>query len=232
MAEPILRQPAYVLHRRPYRETSAILELLTRDHGRVAAVARAARRARRPQLAEPFATLEVAWRGRGRLVTLTACETTRRFALTGRPLFAGLYLNELLTRALQPEEAVTALFAAYGETLTRLAAEADLEPALRTFEKRLLRELGYELAFDREWASGAPIAAEGTYELVGAEGFRATAADGVATYRGAVLRAIAQDHYREWEVRRAAKVILRKALRAHVGERPLQSRELFRAAAR
>ena len=230
MAEPTLRQPAYVLHRRPYRETSAIIELLTRDHGRVAAVARAARRARRPQPAEPFAALEVAWRGRGRLVTLTACETTRRFALTGRPLFAGLYLNELLTRALPPEEAVTSLFEAYAETLARLVAEGDLEPALRTFEKRLLRELGYELAFDSELVSGAPIAAEGSYELVGGEGFRA-AAVGAGTYRGEVLQAIAQDRYREREVRRAAKAILRAALRAHVGERPLRSRELFRAAA-
>ena len=232
MAEPTLRQPAFVLHRRPYRETSAIIELLTRDHGRIAAVARAVRRARRPQAVEPFASLEVAWRGRGRLMTLTACETTSRFALSGRPLFAGMYLNELLTRCLAPEEAVTPLFAAYGDTLARLAAGCDLEPVLRAFEKRLLRELGYGLAFDFELGSGAAIESECRYEFVNGEGFRVADGGGAATYSGAALLAIAADRYDAPDVRRAAKTILRTALKAHVGDQPLTSRELFRAAGR
>ena len=233
MAEPTLRQPAFVLHRRPYRETSAIIELITRDHGRVAAVARSARRARRQEAVAPFACLEVAWRGRGRLVTLTGAEATRRFALAGRPLFAGMYLNELLTRCLPPEEPAAPLFAAYGDTLARLAAGDDLEPALRTFERRLLRELGYELVFAFEHASGAAIEPDGRYELVNGEGFRAAPAGTAAkTHRGAVLIAIAGDRYEAPEVRRAAKSILRTALRAHIGHRPLLSRELFRGAAR
>lgn len=230
MAATVLRQPAWVLHRRPYRETSAIVDLLTARHGRIAAVARGTRRARRPQVVEPFARLEVGWRGAGRLRTLTACEAAPRLALAGRRLFAGMYLNELLMRALPHEECVAALFEAYEAALGRLQADEALEPALRSFEKRLLRELGYELAFDAELATGAPIEHDRAYEFVGGEGFRAASPDATGTYSGAVLRAIAADAYDAPDVRRAAKAILRRALRAHVGERPLASRELFRPA--
>ena len=229
VAASVLRQPAWVLHRRPYRETSAIVDLLTAGHGRIAAVARGTRRARRPQAVEPFARLEVGWHGAGRLRTLTACEAAPRLALAGRRLFAGMYLNELLMRALPHEEAVAPVFDAYEAALSGLQAGAALEPALRSFEKRLLRELGYELAFDAELATGAPIEDDRAYEFVGGEGFRAAPPAASGTYSGAVLRAIAADAYDAPEVRRAAKGILRRALGVHVGERPLASRELFRA---
>lgn len=228
----VLRQPAYALHRRPYRETSALVELFTADHGRVAAVARGARRARRPQPVEPFARLEVAWRGAGRLLTLTACESGRRLALAGRWLFAGMYLNELLMRALPHEESAAALFAAYEIALGQLEAGGALEPTLRAFEKRLLRELGYELAFDAEVTTGAPIEAGRAYEFVRGEGFRAAPPSAVNAYPGTILKAIAADAYGAPETLKAAKAILRQALRAHLGERPMASRELFRSTGR
>ena len=229
MTAPAQRQPAYVLHRRAYRETSSIVDFLTLAHGRVAAVAAGTRGGgRRVRLVEPFSRLEVAWRGRGRLVTVTACETVHRWRLAGRRLFAGLYLNELMMRALPLEESVAELFRVYEAALAALESEEDLEPTLRVFEKCLLREIGYGLTFDIEAAEGAAVRDDGVYEFVEGEGFLPARAGMSGTWPGGVLKAIAHDRYDEDEVRRAAKAILRRALKPHLGDRPLAARELFR----
>ncbi len=227
MTAPAERQPAYVLHRRAYRETSSIVDFLSMEHGRVAGVARGTRGGRaRP--VEPFTRLEVGWRGKGRMVTVTACETVHRWRLDGRRLFAGMYLNELMMRALPPEEEVADLFRVYEAALAALEAGEDLEPTLRVFEKCLLREIGYGLTFDIDATDGGALREDQVYEFVDGEGFHAVAAGTPGAWRGAVLKGIADDRYDAPGVRRAAKAILRRALKPHLGDRPLASRELFR----
>ena len=229
MTVTVLGQPAYLLHARAYRETSAIVELLTLEHGRVAGVARGVRGGRRPQPIEAFCLMEIGWRGRGSLVTVTGREAVQRWHLAGRALFAGMYVNELLVRSLRPAEAVPNLFRAYQVTLGRLASEDDLEPPLRVFEKRLLFELGYGPTFDSESVSGAAVVDDRAYVFAEDEGFRvAGAATEEDTFPGRVLKDIARDRYEAMDVRRAAKIILRRALRPHLGPRPLAARELFR----
>lgn len=227
MTAPAERQPAYVLHRRAYRETSSIVDFLSMEHGRVAAVARGTRGSRgRP--VEPFTRLEVGWRGKGRMVTVTACETVHRWRLDGRRLFAGMYLNELMMRALPPEETVGELFRVYEAALAALEADDDIEPILRVFEKCLLREIGYGLTFDVDAADGGAVLDDRMYEFVDGAGFHAVAAGTPGGWRGGVLKGIAEDRYDAPGVRRAAKAILRRALKPHLGDRPLASRELFR----
>lgn len=227
MTAPAQGQPAYVLHRRAYRETSSIVEFLTAEYGRVAAVARGTRGSRaRP--VEPFSRLEVGWRGKGRLVTVTSCEAVHRWRLDGRRLFAAMYLNELTMRALPPEEAVAELFRVYEAALAALETDEDIEPTLRVFEKCLLREMGYGLTFDVDAADGGAVHDDGVYEFVDGEGFHEVAAGTHGAWRGAVLKEIAHDRYDAPGVRRAAKAILRRALKPHLGDRPLASRELFR----
>lgn len=228
MKVTVLRQPAYLLHARAYRETSAIVELLTLEHGRVAGVARGVRGGRRPQPIEVFCLMEIGWRGAGSLVTVTGREVVRRWRLSGRALFSGMYVNELLVRSLRPAEAVPNLFGTYEKTLGLLESEDDLEPPLRVFEKRLLFELGYAPTFDVESVSGKEVLDDGAYVFAEGEGFRRAGAAGENTFPGWVLREIASDHYESTEVRRAAKAILRLALKPHLGPRPLASRELFR----
>ena len=228
MTVTVLRQPAYLLHARAYRETSAIIDLLTLEHGRVAGVARGVRGGRRPQPIEAFCLMEIGWRGTGSLVTVTGREAVQRWHLAGRALFAGMYVNELLVRSLRPAEAVPNLFRAYQVTLGRLASEDDLEPPLRVFEKRLLFELGYAPTFDSESISGAAMVDDRAYVFAEGEGFRVAGAAADDTFSGRVLKDIARDRYEATDVRRAAKIILRRALRPHLGPRPLAARELFR----
>ncbi|MCY3811671.1 MAG: DNA repair protein RecO [Gammaproteobacteria bacterium] len=227
---PAKDQPAYVLHRRAFRETSVIVELLTRDHGRVAAVVRGVKGGGRPRMSiEPFTKIEVAWRGRGQMVTVIGSEAVQATYLTGDSLFAGLYVNELLIKTLQPQEPVESVFRHYGTTLTALAVD-DLEPALRRFEKALLDELGYGLVFDVDVKTGLPIQAHKVYRAVDGEGFHETgngAAEGEATLTGAEIAAIANGDFTDTRTRAAAKLVLRRALRQRLAGKRLNTRQLF-----
>ena len=230
MLPPAQGQPAFVLHRRPFRETSAIVELLTRDFGRVSGVARGAKRSRRQgQDIEPFGEVAVSWRGRGQMVTIIRSEPVVPRRLTGDALFAGLYLNELLIKTLSHEEPVFGLFEHYGNVLAQL--EGDLEAALRTFERRLLEELGYGLAFDADVRSRRPIDPGKSYLVVDGEGFRE--ANGERAERdellltGRQIAAIDAQRFAEPGVRSAAKQVFRRALSRRLGGRTLATRQLF-----
>jgi len=228
MIAPVLGQPAYVLHRRPYKETSSIVELLTLEHGRVAGVMRGVRRARRLDPIEPFSRMEVGWRGNGQLVTFTSRESVHHWRISARFLFAGLYLNELLIRTLRHEEPVVELFGVYEEALGRLEIEHDLESTLRVFEKRLLRELGYELSFEVDSSTGNKLMEDVEYEFVRGAGFQPAFKSSKKTFSGFVLRRISEDQYEDEQVRRAAKLLLRQALRPHIGNKPMATKDLFR----
>ena len=240
MATPADRQPAFILHRRAFRETSAIVDFLSRDHGRVSGVARGVKGARRRTLhVEPFTEVAVTWRGRGQLVNVLRSELVAANHLTGDALFAGLYVNELLVKTLSQDEPVTALFRRYRETLASLTQGAELEPALRTFERHLLEELGYGLAFDIDISNGRPIDHHRAYGVVAGEGFRELGhgAEGTARRRaplvltGRQIAAIGAGDYRDNTVRQAAKRIFRHALELRFSGRRLASRSLFAARA-
>lgn len=226
-----MTEPAFVLHNRPWRETSLTVELLTPGWGRLGVVARGGRRVRRggsPAL-QPFTLLQVQWRGRGELRTLVAAEPEQAFPLAGERLFAGLYLNELLLRLLHREEAQPEIFSGYARTLAQLAAGADLEPPLRRFELHLLSALGYGFPLDRD-IEGTAVHPSRRYRLIPDEGLEAVEAgmrDGGAVIEGEHLLALAADALDDADVLRSAKRLLRQALGAHLGDRPLRARELF-----
>jgi DNA repair protein RecO (recombination protein O) len=227
----IADEPAYVLHARPYRETSAIVDLLTLRFGRVSAVARAVRGGRRgAQPPQPFSRLAVACSGRTQLLTLTSFDSLAHRWLTGDALYAGLYLNELLLRLLRDDDAHPVVFDGYEHTLDALSA--DPEPALRCFERLLLKECGYEITFDCDADTGAAIDADARYRFIPDVGFQAVddAVDQRHVFAGGTLCAIDRDDYRETHVRRAAKQIMRRALAPHLGDRPIGSRALYRQA--
>jgi len=256
MVQPADRQPCYVLHRRAYRESSALLELLTRDFGVVGAVVRGVKRSpRSAHDVEPFGRLAVSWRGRGQLVTLLGSETLVRHRLAGDALFAGLYINELLVKTLGREEPVEALFHGYDAAIESLAGldmprvddevgsvdreaygAGGLEPILRTFERRLLDELGYGIAFDVDISSGRPIEPGRFYRLVDGEGFREVDAaknpPSVPTFDGSQIAAMNAGEYRNPAVLKGAKHVLRRAIALRLGGRTLTTRQLFAAARR
>src|SRR5437762_9356107 len=146
-------QPAFVLHAHPYRETSLIVEALTADYGRVALVARGAKRPRSELrgILQAFQPLTLSWSGSGEIKTLTRAEWRGGLPLvTGSALLCGFYLNELVLKLVPREDPHARLYDEYESALAELANGAEQAPVLRRFELRLLAELGYALALAHE----------------------------------------------------------------------------------
>ena len=160
------QQPAYVLHARAYRETSLLLEVFTRDHGRVGIVARGVRRERSriPRgVLQPLQPLLLDWSAVGDLGTLIGAEVASSpFVLSGEALLSAIYLNELVLRLSGRSDPHPAAFAAYADCLARLATGTGIGWTLRRFERDLLADLGYALLLDRS-ATGTAIDAGTDY---------------------------------------------------------------------
>ncbi|MBS7661523.1 DNA repair protein RecO [Pseudomonas lalucatii] len=218
-------QPAYVLHSRAYRESSALVDFLT-PQGRLRAVLRGAR-GKAGTLARPFVPLEAEFRGRGELKNVGRLEAAGiPNLLGGEALFSGLYLNELLIRLLPAEAPYPEVFEHYGLTLQALAQGRPLEPLLRGFEWRLLDELGYGFALDTD-RHGRPIVASARYRLQVDAGLEPVEQLQPGLFQGVELLAMAQADWRVPGALAAAKRLMRQALAPHLGGRPLVSRELF-----
>ena len=222
-------QPAIVLHARAYRETSLLVNLFTRDHGRVAVVARGRRNAKRGHGLQPFYEGCVSWRGRGSLMTLTRYDVVQGRWLTGNAVASAYYVAELVMRLTREWEPHGRLFAGVQWALRRIGEESatvEVASSLRQFEKLLLDELGYGYDFTRDAASGAAIDAAAWYRLEPESGFVGAPAN--EGYRGRTLIEIARADYVNPDTRRAARRLFRDAIAAHLGAAPLVSRRLLR----
>ncbi len=227
-------QPAYLLHRRPYRDTSQLLEVFTPEHGRLSLVARGVRRKARGgstgAIVQPFVPLLLSFSGRAELKSLTAAEVAgAATTLGGERLFSGLYLNELLLRLLHRHDPHPQLFAHYASTLERLASEVPADETLRRFEFRLLDELGYSFDLTHDARTGLPVQESGWYRYEGDNGLVATEQRHDAAspaYEGAELLALSRGEYTP-DSRRTAKRLLRQVLTQHLDGKPLRSRDLF-----
>lgn len=223
---------AYVLHSRAYRDSSRIADLYSLEQGRVSAVFKGSRSVgkKRGVPLEPFSRLAVSLSGRANLKTGAVRESQRQYQLQGSTaLYSGLYVNELLVRLLHEGDANLAVFAAYEWLLSKLASQVDISDCLRAFEYTLLQSLGYPLTFDSD-ADGNRIDPTAVYYLAPEQGFVATAqtADNRQYYSGACLSEIANLAWQP-DSRSAAKHINRAALQHLLGDKPLLSRQLFRA---
>ena len=224
-------QPAYVLHSYPFRETSLIAEVFSRDFGRVALLARGARRPRsvlRGQLLA-FQPLELSWSGKGDVQTLMKAEWQGgQPLLTGRALFCGYYLNELLMHLLPREDAHERLFAVYAETLQRFAAGVH-EADLRCFERALLQELGYGLTLMQD-ADGVPIEPACFYAYEVERGPTRLAKQGrsALSVLGKTLLDLASGDFSDLRSLTEAKQMMRALITHHTGGRSLETRKIFR----
>lgn len=235
----VLLQPSYVLHRRPYRDSSLLLDVLTPEFGRVGLVARAARQAksRTGAVLQAFHPLLMSWSGGGELHTLAAAESAGAARwLTGAALMSGMYLNELLVRLLHRHDPHPELFARYQTVLTQLSATAgqapdtSLEAALRIFEKHLLAEIGYGLVLEHEAETDRPIEAGQVYAYhigAGPVAWPGGATEHPLLVQGSSLLGIARERLEGEQSLRDAKRLMRAALSAQLGGKPLASRRLF-----
>ncbi len=225
-------QPAYVLHLKPYRDTSAIVDLLTPDYGKISVVVRGVRKSKTPkrQLLNPFHGLLVSFQGEADLKLLTHFESHQRyFTLSGSYLYSGFYLNELLVRLLPEMDAHNDLFSLYESSIQSLHQQAEIEPILRCFEFRLLLELGYAISFTEDAIYHQPIKQDAEYRCDLEQGFIEVDANSTQALlvRGEDLLLIEQGDYRLATTRRAAKNLTRYLLKPLLGKKPLKSRELF-----
>ncbi len=237
-------QPAYILHRRPYRETSQILELFCRDYGRIGVVAKGIRRPKSPAkgLLQPFIPLLISCCGKGELLTLTHFDSVGVWPfLMGRRLVSAFYLNELLMRLLYRFDANPDLFQSYDTALIELGKlnlVADGQAVLRIFEKSLLKTLGYELQLGKEVETGHVIEAEDLYHFDPALGPKLVPAaysynedkyhhQSNVIFKGKSLLALDQEQLTEGWALSDAKRLMRQALAPHLGVRPLESRRLL-----
>lgn len=217
---------AYLLHSRPFSETSLIVELFTESHGRIAAVANGVKRKNNvnKSLLQPFRPLLVSWRGNSDLKTLTRIDSpTLAFPLARDFLYSGLYLNELCLRLLGKEVCQPQIYSAYHATLLALSKQQDLETSLRQFEVSLLNELGQGTSFTHD-VDGATLVADWRYSYLPEQGF-ISRVDG--QFSGEALINIAKHNYCDKITKIQAKQFTRLALAPLLGSKPLHSRALF-----
>jgi DNA repair protein RecO (recombination protein O) len=222
---------AFLLHAHPYSESSLVLDVFARDHGRLAVLARGARRPRSALrgVLLAFQPLELGWFGGGEVKTLAKAEWVGGLPLLqGKSLLLGYYLNELLLKLLPREDAHAALYDAYGAALAALAGGATETAELRRFEKALLRELGYGLALDRLAGSGEAVQPDGLYEYQVERGV--VAVTGVSprlTCCGKTLLDLAADDYSDPRTLAESKLLMRQLMSYYLGSQALQSRRVF-----
>jgi DNA repair protein RecO (recombination protein O) len=225
-------EPSYILHVRPYSESSSLLEIFSREHGRLGLVARGARgsRSRWKNMLQPFRPLLLSWNLRGELGTLTGAEQVASPpSMAGDPLFCGLYANELLMRFLHRADPHPDLFEHYGAMLAGLADGRSPQPILRIFEYRLLNAAGLGLQLDREADSGRDIRADAWYLYLPESGpvrREMSCADPAELVSGSALLALKSGDL-EAKHLKELKSLMRRLIRHHLGDRAIKSQTLF-----
>ena len=224
---------AFVLHSYAFRETSLILDVFSRQHGRLAIVARGARRPKSSLrgVLMNFQPLLLSWFGKGEVRTLHSAEWQGgQPYLQGTALMCGFYLNELLLNLLARDDPHQQLFDYYRATLYRLAHEADHAATLRCFEKHLLQELGYALVLNREAGSDKAIQAELCYRYAVERGALPDDGDDLAglPVLGKTMLDMAADDYADPTTAQQSKQLMRILLNHHLGGKVLHTRELIK----
>lgn len=227
----VQQQPAYILHHRPFRDSSQILDVLSRDHGRLALVARGSRGARSKLkgILRPFLPLELSWVLKTDLGTLTGADVCGAPpGITGDALLAGYYVNELIMHFLHRHDPQPEVYDVYARTLAALAARGDIAPCLRRFEIELMSQIGYALIFDHDPATHGQLDPAQNYEYRMEQGpVTVNRSDGGLVFSGQTLTHIGQQAFDRPEVLRAANRLLREVIDFHLGGKELRTRKVL-----
>lgn len=219
-------QPAFILQHRPYRESSLLLEVLTRDYGIVSVLAKGVRKekSRTAGLLLPFSLLHLSYQDKHELKLLLQAEAVTPYALRNLALYCGFYLNELVQRFLHKHDPHPLVFFRYQACLQELLEGSAIEQTLRYFELDLLEHVGYGGALDVEHLEGRPVEPQRRYRFWAESGMVA-AADGYIS--GETLLALQAKMPLTGSALPEAKQLLRNMLDVHLQGRPLKSREVL-----
>lgn len=223
---------AFILHSRPYRDTSLIIDLFTLEYGRIGLVARGAKskKSTLSGLYQSFIPLLVSWFGRGELQTLQKIESAgTAFYLTGKSLYSGFYINELIMRLVHRNDPHSVLFKTYFDTLKNLQTSLNIEVLLRNFEKCLLQEIGYGLLLEYDVNTGEKIDNNEQYLYQSEHGpvrVNDQKQPGMIV-SGKTLNSILNEQYDDAQSLAEAKQLMRREIANHLGNKPLKSRDLY-----
>ncbi len=229
-SERVQQQPGYVLHHRPFRDSSQILDILTRDHGKIAVVARGSRgsKSRLAGVLRPFLPLRVSWVAKSDLGTLTGAESAGPPSrLVGDAMFSAYYVNELLLYFLHRHDAQPEIFALYEDAIKALRGTENVAAALRSFELEFLSLLGYAVNLEHEFGAYESLRGDMDYEYRMEQGPVAAQRSGPMVFKGEVLEGIAKRRFDEPEILRAASRLLREVIAFHLGGKELKSRKVL-----
>lgn len=232
MTHRLTLEPAYILHRRPYSNTSYIIDFFTRNHGRLSAIARSARgpKSRYQGKLELFVPMLISYSGRFDLKNLGEVEFYQApINLEGDALICGFYLNELLHKLLQRDDPHARLFDAYEECLRQIIQPGQREASLRIFEKKLLQECGYGLEWSKEAKTAEPICAEKYYQYCVDQGFAEanSSTEHFSLISGRTLLGFANDCLDDARQLQEAKRLMRVLLAGLLDDKTIFSRALF-----
>jgi DNA repair protein RecO (recombination protein O) len=223
--------PAFVLHQRPYRENSALLDVFSEQYGRVSIVAKSLnqKKGNKAGLLQLYQPLLLSWFGHGDLYLLTAVEAlSARYILQADAALCGLYINELIVKLLGPHVAEPEVFNAYQQTLLSLHQRDNTEIILRLFEKNLLGHLGYGLVLDSEYGNGLLVEDQQQYYYKADAGLmRWQQGVHLPMISGRSLRHLINESDFDQQSLQEIKRVMRTVIYFYLGGKPLQSRQLF-----
>jgi DNA repair protein RecO (recombination protein O) len=227
--------PAFILHSRPYSNSSLLLECFTPEQGRFPAIAKGVRSSKKGNsaLLQPFQPLLLRFSGRGEVKTLTAFEaSSAQIKLQGQHLYCGFYLNELLINLLGRSDPHEDLFEIYAQALKQLRQSQNPDRVLRWFEIQLMNELGYGLQLEYEAETGVPIKPDERYHYELERGPVLSSGNNGSAVTGRTLLRLAgrDDQQLDRDGWREARELMRRVINHHLGGRALKSRELFQLA--
>ena len=228
----IQNEPAWLLHHRPFRDSSQILDILSLDQGRLAVIAKGSRGAKSKLrgILRPFLPLQLSWFIRSDLGTLTGAEMNgAALSLSGDALLSGYYVNELILKLLHRHDPQPEMFAAYSRTIERLAGGKEVAAFLRQFEIELLRILGYALNLDHDTETTEPLRPQQQYEYRVEQGLVPVSdRDGPMVFRGAEIDAIRNQQFADPAVLKNAGSLLRNVIAYHLDGKELKSRKVLK----
>ncbi len=228
-------EPAYLIHQRPYSETSQIINLFSRHYGRVDLIAKGSKRPKSKfkSFLQPFSPILVSWSGRSQLKTLRSVDisTSKKTNISRKHLMSASYLNELILNFLTIADPYPDLFDAYSLSIENLSSADSSESILREFEINLLTEIGYAINFRTEAMSLKKIKPSLSYRFIAEEGFVSSVTSSArdALIKGSVIQSIDQRDFSKPETLRIAKRIAREAIKYHLSGKELNTKKVVKS---
>jgi len=233
----IENEPVFIIHQRPYSETSQILNLFSKNHGRVDVIAKGSKRPKSKfrSFMQPFMLLNASWSGRSQLKTLRNVEAFKdhKSLIDSDHFLSALYMNELILNFLSNADPYPDLFEIYYEVLTQLNSSDQHESMLRIFEIRLLEEIGYAINFETEALSSKSIDTNQYYRYEPEQGFHLLPKDSqMKKYSGVQIKSIKEMDFSEYDTLIAAKKLTRQTIHFHLDGKELMTKKMYKSITR